>query len=105
MKTLDILTPADKEAVDLPRLLADEPAAAGRKKLYIESYGCQMNFSDSEIVASILKEGGFATTSSADEADGRPSSSARPYSSIAVGLVTWALFSSSSIGAVIATLT
>lgn len=69
MKTLDILTPADKEAVDLPRLLADEPAAAGRKKLYIESYGCQMNFSDSEIVASILKEGGFATTSSADEAD------------------------------------
>lgn len=69
MKTLDILTPADKEAVDLPRLLADEPASAGRKKLYIESYGCQMNFSDSEIVASILKEGGFATTSSADEAD------------------------------------
>jgi len=69
MKTLDILTPADKEAVDLPRLLADEPAAAGRKKLYIESYGCQMNFSDSEIVASILKGGGFATTSSADEAD------------------------------------
>lgn len=69
MKTLDILTPADKEAVDLPRLLADEPNAMGRKKLYIESYGCQMNFSDSEIVASILKEGGFATTSSADEAD------------------------------------
>lgn len=69
MKTLDILTAADKEAVDLPRLLADEPHAAGRKKLYIESYGCQMNFSDSEIVASILKEGGFATTSSAEEAD------------------------------------
>lgn len=69
MKTLDILTSADKEAVDLPRLLADEPASAGRKKLYIESYGCQMNFSDSEIVASILKEGGFATTSSAEEAD------------------------------------
>lgn len=31
----------------------------GEKKLYIETYGCQMNFSDSEIVASILKEEGF----------------------------------------------
>jgi len=32
------------------------------RKLYIESYGCQMNFSDSEIVTSILKEEGFDTT-------------------------------------------
>ena len=32
------------------------------KKMYIESYGCQMNFSDSEIVASILGEAGYATT-------------------------------------------
>ena len=32
------------------------------KYIYIESYGCQMNFSDSEIVASILKEEGFSTT-------------------------------------------
>ncbi len=69
MKTLDILTADDKATADLPRLLADEPDAVGKKKLYIESYGCQMNFSDSEIVASILKEGGFATTSSADDAD------------------------------------
>ncbi len=29
------------------------------KKFYIESYGCQMNFSDSEIVASILHDEGF----------------------------------------------
>ena len=34
----------------------------GDRKLYIESYGCQMNFSDSEIVASILTENGFQTT-------------------------------------------
>ncbi len=69
MQTLDILTDSDKAAAELPRLLADEPGAVGKKKLYIESYGCQMNFSDSEIVASILKDGGYATTSSAEEAD------------------------------------
>ena len=39
------------------------------KKLYIESYGCAMNFSDSEIVASILSENGFNTTSILEEAD------------------------------------
>ena len=39
------------------------------KKLYLESYGCQMNFSDSEIVASILSENGFVTTRNVDEAD------------------------------------
>lgn len=39
------------------------------KKLYIESYGCQMNFSDSEIVASILAEGGYNTTNILEEAD------------------------------------
>ncbi len=32
------------------------------KKIYIETYGCQMNFSDSEIVASILKENGYEYT-------------------------------------------
>lgn len=39
------------------------------KKLYLESYGCQMNFSDSEIVASILTEQGYTTTRNAEEAD------------------------------------
>ena len=39
------------------------------RKLYIESYGCQMNFSDSEIVTSILKKEGFGTTSSPEHAD------------------------------------
>lgn len=38
------------------------------KKLYIESYGCQMNFSDSEIVASILSKEGYETTRNAEEA-------------------------------------
>ncbi len=39
------------------------------KKLLLESYGCAMNFSDSEIVASILSEEGFTTTKDAKEAD------------------------------------
>lgn len=39
------------------------------RKLYIESYGCQMNFSDSEIVASILSKNGFDTTSDIQQAD------------------------------------
>jgi len=39
------------------------------RKLYIESYGCQMNFSDSEIVASILQNEGFDTTSDIAQAD------------------------------------
>lgn len=39
------------------------------KKLYLESYGCQMNFSDSEVVASILTNEGFSTTRNIDEAD------------------------------------
>lgn len=43
--------------------------SAGGKKLFLESYGCQMNFSDSEIVASILLEKGFSTTQDYKEAD------------------------------------
>ena len=41
----------------------------GTKKVLIESYGCQMNFSDSEIVASILNQEGYETTTDAEEAD------------------------------------
>lgn len=41
----------------------------GSKHFYIESYGCQMNFSDSEIVASILGEAGFAPTRDMESAD------------------------------------
>jgi len=39
------------------------------KKFYIESYGCQMNFSDSEIVASILNNEGYGATRNTEEAD------------------------------------
>lgn len=43
--------------------------AENKKKLFIESYGCAMNFSDSEIVASILSKEGFNTTKILEEAD------------------------------------
>jgi tRNA-2-methylthio-N6-dimethylallyladenosine synthase len=39
------------------------------KKVYLESYGCQMNFNDSEIVASILSDVGYNTTFNMEEAD------------------------------------
>lgn len=47
----------------------DSKIAPGNKKMFIESYGCQMNFSDSEIVASILGEAGYKTTTQLNDAD------------------------------------
>ncbi|UUV21933.1 tRNA (N6-isopentenyl adenosine(37)-C2)-methylthiotransferase MiaB [Paenimyroides aestuarii] len=46
-----------------------DPQKNNTKKLFIESYGCQMNFSDSEIVASILANEGYNTTQNLEEAD------------------------------------
>ncbi len=40
-----------------------------KKHFYIESYGCQMNFADSEVVASILNNAGFGATRNVEEAD------------------------------------
>ncbi len=50
-------------------VLTIENQIVGTKKLYIESYGCQMNFSDSEIVASILNKENYSTTRDISEAD------------------------------------
>lgn len=46
-----------------------EAKTENTKKLYIESYGCQMNFSDSEVVASILADQGYNTTNLLEDAD------------------------------------
>lgn len=46
-----------------------EPKTGNSRKLFIESYGCQMNFADSEIVASILQKEGFNTTLNLEDAD------------------------------------
>jgi tRNA-2-methylthio-N6-dimethylallyladenosine synthase len=50
-------------------LLLESSGQHTGRKLYIESYGCAMNFSDSEIVASIMQDMGFETTSQYKEAD------------------------------------
>lgn len=46
-----------------------EESLGGHKKVFIESYGCQMNFADSEVVASILAKEGYHTTSEVQQAD------------------------------------
>ena len=50
-------------------VLEMESAESSNKKFYIESYGCQMNFSDSEIVASVLADSGFSSTRNMEESD------------------------------------
>ncbi len=67
IKDIDIISGEEAQACDF-KTTADEITGKSRK-LYIESYGCQMNFSDSEIVASIMKENGFDTTSDFNQAD------------------------------------
>ena len=60
-KVIDIARQGEALQINQKEVLA--------KKMYIESYGCQMNFSDSEIVAAILSKEGFATTLNLEDAD------------------------------------
>jgi tRNA-2-methylthio-N6-dimethylallyladenosine synthase len=64
----DISFLEEREQEQKVNVLSDSGMGKARK-LYIESYGCQMNFADSEIVASILEKEGFDTTSRIEEAD------------------------------------
>lgn len=69
---IDLVIPdkAHDESRQGEALLLDPIAGKNNgRKLYIESYGCAMNFSDSEIVASILAEQGFETTNDYTNAD------------------------------------
>jgi tRNA-2-methylthio-N6-dimethylallyladenosine synthase len=65
---IDDLKILDGQACETVQVSKDQDTGKQRK-LYIESYGCQMNFSDSEIVASILQKEGFDTTSDINLAD------------------------------------
>lgn len=67
IKDIDFISAEEAQVCDF-KTTEDENTGKS-KKLYIESYGCAMNFSDSEIVASIMKENGFDTTSNYEEAD------------------------------------
>jgi tRNA-2-methylthio-N6-dimethylallyladenosine synthase len=58
----------EKESCEVVRKTQDQNSG-NERKLYIESYGCQMNFSDSEIVSSIMAEHGFDTTADFENAD------------------------------------
>ncbi len=58
----------DKEACELPRISVSKNTGKTRK-MYIESYGCQMNFADSEVVTAIMHENGFDTTDKPENAD------------------------------------
>ncbi|MTI38160.1 tRNA (N6-isopentenyl adenosine(37)-C2)-methylthiotransferase MiaB [Fulvivirga lutimaris] len=66
---IDIISEEEKtESCETVKVSVNTNTGKSRK-LYIESYGCQMNFSDSEIVSSIMAENGFDTTSNFAEAD------------------------------------
>ncbi len=54
--------------MDTATMTIDQPASS-KRKFYIESYGCAMNFADSEVVASILQGSGFGGTKDFTEAD------------------------------------
>ena len=47
----------------------DFKSATDNKKLFIETYGCQMNVADSEVIASIMQMAGYSVCDSLDEAD------------------------------------
>lgn len=64
---IEILT-GDEQACKTIKVSQDIKGSTN-KKLYIESYGCQMNFSDSEIVSAIMNKEGIGTTSKIEEAD------------------------------------
>ncbi len=49
--------------------IAAEPESVFKRHFYIESYGCAMNFADTEVVAAILQSNGFGATSNSEEAD------------------------------------
>ena len=49
--------------------ITQEKTWGNKRKLYLESYGCQMNFADSEIVTSIMQKQGFDLTAKHDNAD------------------------------------
>lgn len=71
---LDVLQPVSSapdvaEGIDAPKTLPATEDAPNGRRVFIETYGCQMNVSDSELVASILGQEGYGLAATEDEAD------------------------------------
>jgi tRNA-2-methylthio-N6-dimethylallyladenosine synthase len=62
------LVPLGKRA-EAPARPRVEAPAADAPRVYVETYGCQMNVADSDLIGSVLAEAGYATAARADEAD------------------------------------
>ncbi len=69
MQELNIIAKSVEDNLDVPRISAETSDPSFLGKVYIESYGCQMNFADSEVVTSILINKGYGTTSNIQDAD------------------------------------
>lgn len=67
IKDLELLDKVEETTPDY-RVSAEENKP-GHRKIYIETYGCQMNFSDSEIVMAVMQQNGYSSTSNMDTAD------------------------------------
>ncbi len=68
IKDINIINSDTDTLLQKARISKDENIT-NKRKLYIESYGCQMNFADSEVVSSIMGNNGFTTTLKLEEAD------------------------------------
>ncbi len=69
MQELKVLSVEEKLNLDIPRISKEVEGVEFQKKVYLESYGCQMNFADSEVVTAILIDHGYGTTPNINEAD------------------------------------
>ncbi len=69
IEDINLVEKTSKKAVSCDVKTTTDAATPDQRKLYIESYGCQMNFSDSEIVAAVMEKKGFGTTSRVEDAD------------------------------------
>jgi len=69
IKDIDLLSTNDVSNSLTKVQISANASTGNNRKLYIESYGCQMNFADSEVVSSIMGKNGFDTTSILEEAD------------------------------------
>lgn len=61
--------PDAQSEIDQPRTVAASAEAPNGRRVFIETYGCQMNVADSELVASILGGEGYGLAATEDEAD------------------------------------